>query len=129
MTDSVLYLNLDSNQGFVSINETIPQENVMRLTKVCITWNTLSDSTNAGSLINLELGMFNHSKINSNRSVDISALPLYNDITKQVSLYTVQMPISIVDDISQTFYYKITKKDGSLVNNLSDLQICLAYRP
>ena len=39
------------------------------------------------------------------------------------------MPIASIDDISQTFNYRITNKDGSLVSNLTDLQIVLAYRP
>lgn len=128
MSDSVLYLDLPNSSGSVTINSQIPQNKILRLSKVCITWDSTGDSTNAGSSISVDLGFFNHTKINSNKSVNISALPLINDITKSVTFYTLELPLSVIDDISQSFSYTIRTRTGALVTNLTNLQLIFAYK-
>ena len=128
MSDSILYLKFANSEGQTSISNEIPFGSVMRLTKVCINWNSQADSAINGSLVNLDIGFFDHNRVNSNKIRDMTSIPLFNDPSKEVSLYTIQMPIAIVDDISQTFTYKLTDSQGNLITNFQDIQIVMAYR-
>jgi hypothetical protein len=129
MGDNILYLNLTSSEGNTFITSNIPVHSTLSLTKVCITWDSQSDSATNGPLVNLEINtIFDHNRINSNRTKNVTAIPLFNDVSSQVSIYTLDMPISSVNSITQQFEYKLTDSVGNLITNFNSIQIVMNYK-
>ena len=124
---SILYLNLTDSEGKTRITDNIPVNSILRLQKVCITWDDVPASISAGSLINLDIGLFNHKSINSNKTKMLTSIPLFNNVSQQVSLYTLDMGISSIHDITQKFKYKLTDINGDLITNFESVQVCFSY--
>ncbi len=123
---SLLYLKLDAATGTVSLTHAM-QAQTLTLKKVLVTWGSVANSATAGTLVNVELDFFNHNSINSNRSSFEDTIPIMNDITKRVTLYTLDMPISTEGAVKQEFSYRIFTSAGVAVANLTSLDLIFSY--
>ena len=124
--ESLLYLKLDAASGTVNLTHAM-QAQTLTLKKVLITWGSTANSLTAGTLINVELDMFNHNSINSNRTTFSDSFPIMNDVSKQVTLYTLDMPVSSEAAIKQSFSYRIFTSAGVAVANLTSLDLIFSY--
>jgi len=123
---NLLFLTLTSSSGTVDLLHSLPNQSLI-LKKAIITWDSVGDSTSNGSYVNLDIDAFSHMRINSNRSNNINALPIFNDTTKQVTLYTLDAAVDTDSNMKQAFQYKIFAPDGTLVSNFTSMELIFGY--
>lgn len=115
---SLVHLFLEGSNGRVELDRIIEKGSTLKLTKYHITFNLVSDSATAGEVLNVKI--FDPSVVNSlvfcNLGPSKSSIPIGNDISKQVTIQTIDASMLVVNSLRQSFDYSITNKNGELVN-------------
>lgn len=115
---SLVHLFLEGNSGRTAFDKPIKRGSILKLTKYVLTFHNQSDSNSAGPLLNIQI--FDHALIDSlvfcNLNYSKNAIPLANDVSKQVTIETFDCAMDINNDLRQAFDYRVTKMDGSLAN-------------
>lgn len=124
--NSMLLLDLVGAEGSVDLIHALPNQRLF-LKKVNITFDSQSDSSDNGEFLNVLLPIFSHIRINSNRTAQISSFPIFNDVTSSHTLYTVDIGVDTDSSTVQSFEYKILRRDGTLVTNLTSVQLLFGY--
>lgn len=114
----VLYLNLQEASGVQLLERDISSHLTLR--NVCITWDSLVDSTS--SVINLRLDKL--SEINRTGNQEI---PLFNDITKQTTMYASDLPITFAGHLSREIRFSLHDSDGAHISNIKSVQLVFSY--
>ena len=126
-SNSVLFLSLNEADGNVTLQNSIPVQE-LTLKKVSIVWDAQSDSATAGNYINLQLGdVFSNLRVVSNRDGISNYFPLINDADSRTTILSLDIPIHIDKPIRNSFHFKITKADGTLVANIESIEIMFSF--
>lgn len=126
LPESVLYLKMDASSGVINLQHAMPSQRLI-LKKANVIWASTADSATAGSHINVNLDFFSHSRINSNRTKFINALPIFNDTKAASTIISLDIPIDTDSQIKQSFPYGIYTDAGDLVTNLTSVDLIFSY--
>ena len=112
-----LSLILDSNSSYIDLNYGIHSKATLKLTNVLISWDSAADSLANGSVIFADLGeLTSHTRLNGNLD-DSQYLVLTNDVTKQVSNYSLDLAIGADKNVSTRIKTELRRFDGTLITN------------
>ena len=132
VSSSSLTVILDSNTGVTELNYPIPDDTILSLTNVMITFGSggsgaVENSGVAGSIIYLDLGeLTSHTSLNGNL-VNNQVLVLTNNITTGVTNYNPSIFVGLDRGVPVRFNYKVTQPDGTLIANLSTITLQFSY--
>jgi hypothetical protein len=124
---SLLFLNLVGATGTATLAHAIPKQELV-LKSYNITWDSVADSTAAGSLVFLELGnTFSSNRVNSNLHTITNDIPLLNNITLRVTGMAPDTHISMDKILNSKFVYNVFDSTGQTVANLTAVNIVFEY--
>ncbi len=124
--NSIFFLDLVGASGTVDLIHALPNQR-LTLKAVNVTFASAGDSTANGEILNVSLSFFSHVRINSNRTRQIEALPIFNDVAAISTRYSPDIEVDTDSSAIQSFEYSIYRRDGTLVTNLTSIQLLFAY--
>ena len=127
VSSSSLTVILDSNTGVTELNYPIPDDTILSLSNVMITFTNGTASIAAGSIIYLDLGeLTSHTSLNGNL-VNNQVLVLTNNTTTSVTNYNPSIFVGLDRGVPVRFNYKVTQPDGTLIANLTTITLQFSY--
>lgn len=124
--DNILYLTLEGSSGNINLVRSLPIQRMV-LKQIMVTWDSAGDSSSNGPLVNVELEPFSNLRFNSNRERHIDALPVFNDVSSQVTNYSPDISVHADSHFKQSFEYRIFDAAGAPVSNLTSVGLLFSY--
>lgn len=118
---SMLFLNFENSSGNQLITSDITSKTI-DLKHYQITWDALNDSLANGPLINLRIEHI--TKLNRSKNNEI---PLFNDITKQVSTREVDLKYHLSGKLSRDVKYSLHRPDGTEIVGVKSIMLLFEY--
>ena len=124
--NSILFLDLVGSTGTVNLIHALPNQR-LTLKMVNVTFGSAANSLTNGETLNVSLSFFSHVRINSNRTRNIESLPVFNDTSSSNTHYSPDIEVDTDSSAIQSFEYSISRRDGTLVTNLTSIQLMFSY--
>ena len=124
--NSIFFLDLVGASGTVDLIHALPNQR-LTLKTVNVTFDSQANSATNGETLNVSLSFFSHVRINSNRTRNIESLPIMNDVTRANTHYSPDIEVDTDSSAIQSFQYSIARRDGTLVTDLTSIQLLFAY--
>jgi len=124
--NSIFFLDLVGPSGTVNLIHALPNQR-LTLKTINVTFDSAADSLANGEFLNVSLSFFSHVRINSNRTRQIEALPVFNDVSSANTHYSPDIEVDTDSSAIQSFEYSIYRRDGTLVTNITSVQLLFAY--
>ena len=124
--NSIFFLDLEGSSGTVNLIHALPNQRLV-LKHVLVTFASQANSETNGELLNVSLSFFSHVRINSNRSRQIESLPIMNNVAARTTQYSPDIEIDTDSSAVQAFEYKVFRRDGTVVTDLTSIQLLFSY--
>ena len=124
--NSIFFLDLEGASGTVNLIHALPNQRLI-LKHVSVTFASQANSETNGELLNVSLSFFSHVRINSNRLRQIESLPIMNNVAARTTQYSPDIEIDTDSSAVQAFEYKVFRRDGTVVTDLTSIQLLFSY--